>query len=148
MYQSLQIQEETFKAQEHSLALAKRQTCAQQLNQLLNEIRSSLQHAEGQLEALQQQEQELKQTLNKSAEEAGLAGLLQPVPILLIWISCNSVAQCCSTALPANSDGARPSTNGCSTRRTSILRRSIEYSKATSAAAATGSDGCGDKLSS
>jgi len=42
------------------------------------------------LEALQQQEQELKQTLNKSAEvEAGLAQLLQPVPILLIWISCN-----------------------------------------------------------
>jgi exonuclease SbcC len=77
-YQSLQIQEETFaaKAQEHSLALAKRQHLQQQLNQLLNEIRSSLQHAEGQLEALQQQEQELKQTLNKSAEvEAGLAQL-------------------------------------------------------------------------
>jgi len=92
-------QEETFaaKAQEHSLALAKRQTCAQQLNQLLNEIRSSLQHAEGQLEALQQQEQELKQTLNKSAEvEAGLAQLLQPHLAHLDQLQL--VAQCCSTA--------------------------------------------------
>ncbi len=77
-YQSLQTQEETSaaKAQEHSLALAKRQNCVQQLNQVVNEIQRQLQHAEGQLEALQQQEQELKQTLNKLPEvEAGLAQL-------------------------------------------------------------------------
>jgi len=77
-YQSLQTQEETFteKFQKSSLAQQQQQHLQQQLLTQINEIQRQLQYAEGQLEALKQQEQEIQQTLNKSAEvEAGLAQL-------------------------------------------------------------------------
>ncbi|AFZ32144.1 exonuclease SbcC [Gloeocapsa sp. PCC 7428] len=77
-YESLQTEEETLSAkfQEYSRATVQLQHLQQQLAQQINEIRSSLQHAEGQLAALQQQEQEIQQTLQKSSEvEAGLAQL-------------------------------------------------------------------------
>ncbi len=76
--ESLQTQEETLseKFQAHQAACVRRQHLQQQLFSEINEIQRQLQHAQAQLEALQQQEQELKQTLNKSAEvEAGLAQL-------------------------------------------------------------------------
>ena len=76
--QSLQTQEETLseKFQAHQAAVVQRQHLQQQLFSQINEIHRQLQHAQAQLEALQQQEQDLKQTLNKSAEvEAGLAQL-------------------------------------------------------------------------
>ncbi len=76
--QSLQTQEETLseKFQAHQAAAVQRQHLQQQLFSQINEIQRQLQHAQAQLEALQQQEQDLKQTLNKSAEvEAGLAQL-------------------------------------------------------------------------
>ncbi len=76
--ESLQTQQETLseKFQAHQAASVRRQHLQQQLFSEINEIQRQLQHAQAQLEALQQQEQELKQTLNKSAEvEAGLAQL-------------------------------------------------------------------------
>lgn len=77
-YQQLQSLEETLaeKFQQHSTAVVQQQHLQQQHEQQLNSIRSQLQRAEGQLEALQQQEQEIRQALNKSGEvEAGLAKL-------------------------------------------------------------------------
>lgn len=76
--QNLQSQEETFadKFQKHSTAVMQQQHLQQQLSQQVNEIRASLQHTQGQLEALQQQEQEIQHTLSKLPEvEAGLAQL-------------------------------------------------------------------------
>ena len=76
--QSLHSLEETFtdKFHKHSSAVIQRQHLQQQLQEQINEIRSSLQHAQGQLEALQQQEQEIQQTLSKLAEvDTGLAQL-------------------------------------------------------------------------
>jgi exonuclease SbcC len=76
--QSLHSLEETFadKFHQHSSAVVQKQHLQQQLSQQINEIQRQLQHAQGQLEALQQQEQEIQQTLNKSAEiEAGLTQL-------------------------------------------------------------------------
>ena len=77
-YQNLQLQAEKLDAkfQEHSSATVRRQHLQQQLSQEINQIRSSLQHAQGQLEALLTQEQEIQQTLSKLPEvEAGLAQL-------------------------------------------------------------------------
>lgn len=77
-YQHLQTQEESFanKFQEYTHAQQQRTFLQQQLERQTGEIRSQLQHAQGQLAALQQQEQEIQQTLNKSADvEAGLAQL-------------------------------------------------------------------------
>lgn len=77
-YQQLQSLEETLaeKFQQHSAAVVQQQHLQQQHEQQLNSIRSQLQRAEGQLEALEQQEQEIRQALNKSGEvEAGLAKL-------------------------------------------------------------------------
>lgn len=76
--QKLQSLEETFtnKFQQHSTATSQRQHLQQQLAQQINQLTRQLQHAEGQLEVLQQQEQEIQQTLDKSADvEAGLAQL-------------------------------------------------------------------------
>lgn len=76
--QELQSREETFadKFQQHSKAVMQQQHLQQVLSQQVNEIRASLQHTQGQLEALQQQEQEIQQTLKKLPEvEAGLAQL-------------------------------------------------------------------------
>ncbi len=78
-YQQLQTLEETFadKFEQHSAAVVQQQHLQQQLAQQINSIRSQLQRAEGQLEALQHQEQEIGQALNKSTEvEAGLAQLV------------------------------------------------------------------------
>jgi len=77
-YQNLLSLEETFseKFQKSSSAQQQRQHLQQQMLAQINEIQRQLQHAEGQLSALMQQEQEIQQTLNKSAEvEAGLAQL-------------------------------------------------------------------------
>lgn len=76
--QRLHCLEETFadKFQQHSAAVVQKQHLQQQLSQQINEIQRQLQHAQGQLEALQLQQQEIQQTLNKSAEvEAGLKQL-------------------------------------------------------------------------
>ena len=77
-YQNLQTEEETFaaKLQEYTRAQQQRSVLQQELAQQINSFRAELQRAQGQLEALQQQEQEIQQTLNKSADvEAGLAQL-------------------------------------------------------------------------
>ncbi len=77
-YQHLQTQEEIFaaKSEEYTRAQQQRSLLQQQLVQQINQIGSQLQRAEGQLVVLQQQEQEIQQALNKSAEvEAGLAKL-------------------------------------------------------------------------
>lgn len=77
-YQNLQTQEETFaaKLQEFTRAQQQRSVLQQELAQQINSFRAELQRAEGQLEALQQQEQEIGQTLKKSTEvEASLTQL-------------------------------------------------------------------------
>lgn len=77
-YQNLQTEEETFaaKLQEYTRIQQQRSVLQQELAQQINSFRAELQRAQGQLEALQQQEQEIQQTLNKSADvEAGLAQL-------------------------------------------------------------------------
>jgi exonuclease SbcC len=77
-YQHLQTQEEIFAAkfQESTRAQQQHSLLQQELLQQINQIRSELQRAEGQLAALQQQEQEVQQAVSKSTEvEAGLAQL-------------------------------------------------------------------------
>jgi exonuclease SbcC len=76
-YQNLLVQEEALSAkfQEYTHAQQHRTQLQQQLVQQVNELQRQLQHAEGQLVILQQQEQENRQALSKSAEVA--AALIQ-----------------------------------------------------------------------
>ncbi len=77
-YQSLQSQEEAFAAkfEAYSRAQQSRQQLQQQLTKEIYQIERQLQQAQAQLEALEQQEREIQQTLTKSGEvEAGLAQL-------------------------------------------------------------------------
>ncbi len=77
-YQILRSQEEAFatKFEEYTRAEGTRQQQQQQLTKKIHEIERQLQHAEAQLEALQQQEREVQQTLTKLDEvEVALAQL-------------------------------------------------------------------------
>lgn len=79
-YQSLQAQEEAFSAkfQEHTSATVEMQQLQQEKAQQINEIQRQLQHAEGQLAALEQQEQDIAHTLSKTEEvQSALAQLAQ-----------------------------------------------------------------------
>ncbi|AFZ25828.1 exonuclease SbcC [Cylindrospermum stagnale PCC 7417] len=77
-YQNLQSQEEAFAAKfaQHTQATGLRQLKQQQLTKQINDIERQLQQAQAQLEALEQQEREIQQTLTKSGDvEAALAQL-------------------------------------------------------------------------
>jgi exonuclease SbcC len=77
-YQNLQSQEEAMSAkfEEYTSAVATRQQKQQQLSNQIQEIQQQIQKAQVQLEGLQQRQQEIEQTLSKSAEiEAALTQL-------------------------------------------------------------------------
>ncbi|MUG90984.1 exonuclease subunit SbcC [Scytonema sp. UIC 10036] len=77
-YQELQSQEEAMgtRFEKYTRAQQARQKNQQQLTKQIHELERQLQHSEAQLAALQQQEQDLQQTLGKSDEvEAALAQL-------------------------------------------------------------------------
>ncbi len=79
-YQSLQATEETLasKFQEHSRATVEMQQLQQEKAEQINVFQRQLQHAEGQLVALEQQEQEIHQTLSKASEvQSALAQLAE-----------------------------------------------------------------------
>ena len=79
-HQRLQATEETLasKFHEHSRATVEMQQLQQEKAEQINSINRQLQNSEGQLLALQQQEQEINQTLSKAAEvQSALAQLAE-----------------------------------------------------------------------